>query len=102
MTEDAYVAGKIERRLAEDERAHELGVRAEVREDTIVLSGEVAGEDRRRLVAEIAAEVAVETAGTTAGAEGDEPTRLAVRNEVSETDVRPPQAPGKSPREGGA
>lgn len=95
MSEDTYIAGRIERRLAEDERTHELGVHAVVHGDTIVLSGEVAGEDRRRLVAEVAGEVASEVAteeAGTAGAPG--PARLAIRNEVSVTDIRPPRAAG--------
>ena len=43
MTEDLYVAGRIERALAEDPRTHELGVRADIEGDTVVLRGEGAG-----------------------------------------------------------
>ncbi|HUN32597.1 MAG TPA: BON domain-containing protein [Trebonia sp.] len=76
MTEDFYVAGRVKRALAEDHRTHELGVRAEIVGDTVVLRGEVAGAERRLLVAEVAA----------AAAPG-----LAVRNEVSVTEVLPPE-----------
>jgi hypothetical protein len=75
MTEDFYVAGRIKRALAEDPRTHELGVRAEIDGDTVVLSGEVAGAERRLLVAEVAATAA---------------PGLVVRNEVSVTEVFPP------------
>jgi hypothetical protein len=95
MSEDTYIVGRIERRLAEDERTHELGVHAEIHEDTIVLSGEVAGEDRRRLVAEVAGEVATEVAAEEARTVGRPgPARLAIRNRVSVTDVRPPREAG--------
>ena len=70
-----YVAGTIERALAEDPRTHELGIRADVRGDVVYLRGEVAGEERRRLVGEVVAEAA---------------PHLTVRNEVSVADLRPP------------
>jgi hypothetical protein len=53
-----YLAGRIEQHLAEDPRTHELGVRAELRGDVIFLLGEVAGNDRRQLIAEVAGEMA--------------------------------------------
>lgn len=70
-----YVEGTIERALAEDPRTHELGIRADVREDVVYLRGEVAGEERRRLVGQVVAEVM---------------PHLTVRNEVSVADVHPP------------
>lgn len=75
MKEDTYVAGQVERALAEDPRTHELGVRVEVHGDAVILHGEVAGEERRRLVGEVAAQ---------------EVPRLIVRNQVTVTEVRPP------------
>ena len=76
MTEDTYVTGQVERALAEDPRTHELGVRAEVDGDAVILHGEVAGEERRRLVGEVAAQ---------------EVPELTVRNEVTVTEVLPPE-----------
>jgi osmotically-inducible protein OsmY len=76
VSEDSYVAGQIEHALAADQRTHELGVRAEIDGDAVVLRGEVAGAERRRLVAEVAAE----------GVPG-----MIVRNEVSVTEVLPPE-----------
>lgn len=73
--EPEHVAARIQRRLAEDPRTHELGIHATMRGDVVYLHGEVAGEQRRRLVAEVAGEAA----------EGRE-----VRNEVSVLDVREP------------
>jgi hypothetical protein len=70
-----YVVGMIERALAEDPRTHELGIRADLREDVVYLRGEVAGEERRRLVGEVVAEAV---------------PGLTVRNEVSVADVHPP------------
>ena len=55
---DPYLAGRIERRLAEDPRTHELGVRAELRGGVVYLLGEVACGDRRQLVTDVAAEAA--------------------------------------------
>jgi hypothetical protein len=70
-----YLAGRIERALAEDPRTHELGVCVEVKEGVVYLRGEVAGERRRQLVAEVAREAA---------------PRLTTRNEVSVMEVRAP------------
>jgi osmotically-inducible protein OsmY len=75
MKEDSYVAGQVERALAEDPRTHELGVRVEVAGDAVILRGEVGGEERRRLVGEVAAA---------------EVRELTVRNEVTVTEVLPP------------
>jgi hypothetical protein len=74
----AYQAARIERALAEDPRTHELGVRVEVESGLVYLRGEVAGGQRRSLVAEVARDTAPE---------------LPVRNEVSVTEVLPPAAP---------
>jgi hypothetical protein len=73
--DSGYLAGRIERALAEDPRTHELGVCVEVREGIVYLRGEVAGERRRLLVAQVAREAAPE---------------LTARNEVSVIEVQPP------------
>jgi osmotically-inducible protein OsmY len=73
--DDVYIAEQVERALAQDERTHELGVHVAVDEGAVVLRGEVAGEHRQQLVAQVAAEAA---------------PGLAVRNEVSVTEVLPP------------
>lgn len=70
-----YLAGEVERALAADPRTHELGVRAEVDGDTIVVRGEVGGAERRRLIEDVVAEVA---------------PGMALRNEVSVISVGPP------------
>jgi BON domain-containing protein len=72
MTEDTYVAGQIERALHGDARTHELGIRVEVDGADVVLRGQVASEERRRLVAQVAGEQAPE---------------LRVRNEISVTEL---------------
>lgn len=74
---DVYIAGQVERALSQDQRTHELGVRVEVSENTVVLRGEVAGAQRRRRVAEVAAEAA---------------PGLTIRNEVLVTQVLPGEA----------
>lgn len=71
----AYQAGRIERALATDPRTHELGVRVDVAEGTAYLRGEVAAGQRRELLDEVARSAA---------------PGLAVRNEVSVTEVLPP------------
>lgn len=71
----AHQAGRIERALAEDPRTHELGIRVDVEEGLVYLRGEVAGEHRRLLIAEVARDAA---------------PGLAVRNEVSVTELLPP------------
>jgi BON domain len=76
MADDIYVAGQIERALAEDQRTHELGIRATVDGDAVVLRGEVACEDRRQLITEVAAETA---------------PGLTIRNEVSVIAMLPPK-----------
>jgi hypothetical protein len=78
MKEDTYMAGQIERALHGDPRTHELGIRVEADGDDVVLRGQVASEERRRLVAEVA---------------GEQALGLTVRNEVSVTAVRSPEVP---------
>jgi hypothetical protein len=77
VTEQAphYVAGRIERALAEDDRTHELGVHAEVRGDTVYIRGEVAGERRLQLVTDVVREAA---------------PQFVIRNEVTVAEVYPP------------
>jgi hypothetical protein len=82
MRQDTYVAGQLERALHADPRTHELGIRVEVDDDDVVLRGQVASDERRRLVAQVATEQA---------------PLLTVRNEVSVTDVPPPEAPAVVP-----
>lgn len=78
MKEDTYVAGQIERALHGDPRTRELGIRVVVNGADVVLRGQVANEERRRLVAQVAAERA---------------PGLTIRNEVSMTEVLPPEVP---------
>jgi len=74
-----YVAGRIERALAEDPRTHELSVCVEVEQGVVYLRGEVASERRRLLVGEVAGEAA---------------PGLTARNEVSVIEVLPPVEAG--------
>jgi hypothetical protein len=85
--QSAYLAGRVERALAEDPRAHELGVVVEVKEGIVYLRGEVAGERRRQLVDEVAREAA---------------PGLIFRNEVSVSEVLPPAREGTAGEEAGA
>jgi hypothetical protein len=78
MKEDTYVAGQIERALHADPRTHELGVRVEVDGGELVLRGEVASEERRRLIAQVA---------------GEQSSGMAIRDEVSVTPVLSAEAP---------
>lgn len=73
------LAGRLEHALTTDPRTHELGVRVEVAGGIASLRGEVAGEQRRALVAAVAAEVLSEEA-----------PGIALRNEVTLTEVRTP------------
>ncbi len=73
------LAGRLEQALATDPRTHELGIRVEVAGGIASLRGEVAGEQRRALVAAVAAEVLTEEA-----------PEIALRNEVMLTEVRTP------------
>ena len=78
MRQDTYVAGQLERALHADPRTHELGIRVGVSDDDVVLYGQVASDERRRLVAQVAEEQA---------------PLLTVRNEVSVTELPSPEAP---------
>ena len=82
MKEDTYVAGQVERALHGDPRTHELGIRVDVDAEGVALRGEVASEERRRLVAQVAAEQA---------------PGLRIRNDVSVTQLRPPEVPEMLP-----
>lgn len=73
------LAGRLEQALATDPRTHELGVRVEVAGGIASLRGEVAGAQRRALVAAVAAEVLT-----------TEAPEIALRNEVTLTEVRTP------------
>jgi osmotically-inducible protein OsmY len=75
MQEGTYVAGQVERALHADPRTHQLAIRVEVNDDDVVLHGQVASEERRRLVTQVA--------------EGQAPG-LTVRNAVSVTTPPPP------------
>lgn len=79
--DDVYIAGQVERAVAQDERTHELGVQVQIDEGAVVLRGEVASEQRQRLVAQVAAEAA---------------PGMAIRNEVSVTEVLPPDQPDQA------
>ncbi|HVT67269.1 MAG TPA: BON domain-containing protein [Trebonia sp.] len=82
MNEDVYVAGQIERALREGTRTHELGVRVEVDGESVTLRGQVQGEERRRLIAQVAAAAA--------------PGRTVI-NEVAVTEPLPPETPEMLP-----
>jgi hypothetical protein len=75
MKEDTYLAGQIERALHGDPRTRRLGIRVEVNGDDVVLRGQVASEEGRLLIAQIA---------------GQQAPGLPVRNEVSTTEMLPP------------
>ncbi|GII85625.1 hypothetical protein Ssi03_36150 [Sphaerisporangium siamense] len=70
-----YVAARVQRALAEDERTYELGIRVDIRGDQLFLRGQVEGAERRAQVAAVAAENA---------------PWLTVRNEVTVVEVREP------------
>jgi hypothetical protein len=70
-----YVAARVQRALAEDERTNELGIRVDVRGDQLFLRGQVTGEDHRRQIAGVAAEAAPE---------------LRLHNEITVVEVREP------------
>ncbi len=50
------LARDLEREIATDPRTHELGIRLQVRGDHLVVSGEVASEERRATVLEVVRE----------------------------------------------
>jgi osmotically-inducible protein OsmY len=51
-----YVAARIKRKLAEDERVGELGIHVDVRGEEAFLRGQVNSQERRRQIAEVAQE----------------------------------------------
>lgn len=53
-----YVAARVQRALAEDERTYELGIRVDIRGDQLFLRGQVEGRERRMRVAVVAGETA--------------------------------------------
>jgi osmotically-inducible protein OsmY len=53
-----YVAARVQKALAEDERTYELGIRVDVRANQVFLRGQVRGADRVRHLTEVAAEAA--------------------------------------------
>ncbi|TWP53383.1 BON domain-containing protein [Lentzea tibetensis] len=60
MTSEQYLAAHLRRAVAEDPRTAELGVRVTVRGDHVLLSGDVACEQRRAALEEVLGEVAPE------------------------------------------
>ena len=75
MEAPQYVAARVQRALAEDERTTELGIRVDIRGDQLYLRGQVVGPERRELIAEVAGEAA---------------PGLEVHNEIDVVDVRDP------------
>jgi len=71
-----YLAGRIERALAEDPRTHELGICVTVEQGVVYLRGEAAGERRCQLIEDVARQAA---------------PGLLIRNEVSVIEVQPPR-----------
>ncbi|MFJ2031835.1 BON domain-containing protein [Streptosporangium sp. NPDC087985] len=75
MEAPQYVAARVQRALAEDERTSELGIRVDIRGGQLFLRGQVSGAERRTLIAAVAEEAA---------------PGLTVRNEITVMDVRGP------------
>ncbi len=75
METPQYVAARIQRALAEDERSNELGIRVDVRGDHVFLRGQVSGDTHLHLIEEVAREAA---------------PGLTVHNEVTLVEVREP------------
>lgn len=75
MEAPQYVAARVQRALAEDERTTELGIRVDIRGDQLYLRGQVVSADRSELIAEVAGEAA---------------PGLNVHNEIDVVDVRDP------------
>ncbi|GAA3164816.1 hypothetical protein GCM10010466_64650 [Planomonospora alba] len=75
-----YVAARVQQALAEDERTTELGIRVDVRGEQLFLRGQVSCEERRTLIADVAEEAA---------------PGLAIRNELTVSDVRVPEGEEK-------
>jgi osmotically-inducible protein OsmY len=75
METPQYVAARIQRALAEDERTNELGIRVDVRGDQVFLRGQVSCDERRHGIEDVAREAA---------------PGLTVHNEVQLLEVRDP------------
>ncbi|MBB4918497.1 BON domain-containing protein [Streptosporangium saharense] len=75
MEAPQYVAARVQRALAEDDRTNELGIRVDVRGGQLFLRGQVSGDERRLLIADVAHEAAPE---------------LTLRNEITVLDIRGP------------
>jgi hypothetical protein len=60
MSSEQYLAANLRRAVAEDPRTAELGVRVTVRGDHVMLSGDVACENRRAALEEVLHEAAPE------------------------------------------
>ncbi|HEX6522999.1 MAG TPA: nucleotidyltransferase [Streptosporangiaceae bacterium] len=73
---DDTLAGRLEHALATDPRTHELAVRVEMEGGAAYLRGEVASEERRRRLSEVAREVIPE---------------LTIHNQVDVIEVREPK-----------
>jgi osmotically-inducible protein OsmY len=58
MTSEQYLSARLRRAIAEDPRTTELGVRVTVRGDHVLLSGDVACEERRAELETVVHEVA--------------------------------------------
>lgn len=56
--EQQYVVARLRRALAEDPRTSEMGVRVTVRGEQVLVSGDVASEQRRTQLAEVLADAA--------------------------------------------
>jgi osmotically-inducible protein OsmY len=51
-----YVAARVQRALAEDDRTAELGIRVDVRGDQVYLRGQVTSSERRRQIENVTRE----------------------------------------------
>lgn len=71
-----YIAARVQRALAEDERTSEQGIRVDIRENQLFLRGEVHMGVRRDMIAAVAHEAAPE---------------LTVRNEITVVEPRAPE-----------
>jgi hypothetical protein len=75
MEAPQYVAARVQCALAEDERINELGILVDVRGEQLFLRGQVVGDERRALIADVAGEAA---------------PGLTIRNEITTLDLRDP------------
>ncbi|GIH60343.1 MULTISPECIES: BON domain-containing protein [Microbispora] len=70
-----YVAARVQRALAEDERTTELGIRVDVRGEEVYLRGQVSCDERRHQIENVAREAA---------------PGLRLHNEITLVEVREP------------